>query len=268
MNGKKKSFRTDIAYEELFEEVENEDCSYHVKRIQDVVVNHVKVHKEQNCLDKVVGDYIGIEFNELQDASIRKQIIEVCTLYLKDLLEQIYPIKKVLIVGLGNKDVIADALGCRTCEQLLVSAHLNLERKVAVFTPGVVGQTGLDTVQMVKSIVDFYKPDIVIAIDALATKDIKRLNRVIQITNTGIQPGSGIGYSKGSIDKHTMGVNVIAIGVSTVIDIVSIVSQVVNDGDFTIDEQWDLIVTPKEMDYELMYLSNIVSTVINDSLFS
>ena len=95
MNGKKKSFRTDIAYEELFEEVENEDCSYHVKRIQDVVVNHVKVHKEQNCLDKVVGDYIGIEFNELQDASIRKQIIEVCTLYLKNLLEQIYPIEKV-----------------------------------------------------------------------------------------------------------------------------------------------------------------------------
>ena len=89
MNGKKKSFRTDIAYEELFEEVENEDCSYHVKRIQDVVVNHVKVHKEQNCLDKVVGDYIGIEFSELQDVRIRKQIIEVCILYLKELLEQI-----------------------------------------------------------------------------------------------------------------------------------------------------------------------------------
>lgn len=268
MNMENKRYRTDIAYEELYEELENEDCSYHVKRIKDVVVNHVIVHKEKNCLDKVVGDYIGIEFSELHDLNVRKQIIDVCTNYVRELLKQVKNIQKVLIVGLGNKDVIADALGCRTCEQLLVSAHLNLERKVAVFTPGVVGQTGLDTIQIVKSIVDFYKPDVIIAIDALATKNIKRLNRVVQITNTGIQPGSGIGYSKGSIDKQSMGVDVIAIGVSTVIDILSIVYQVVENVDVNIDNKWDLIVTPKEMDYELLYLSSIVATVINNSLFS
>ena len=268
MDNKKQYFRTDLAYEEFENEIHTDGYSYKKTNYGDIKCNHVKILDKENAFKRVVGDYIGIEFESIDFN--KDELIDVCVKQLDSLLPKSF--NRVLVVGLGNKEVIADALGNEVCKQLFVNAHLHDEKQVAVITPGVKGQTGLETVSYVQSIVNLYKPDIVIAIDALATKDIKRLNRVIQITNTGIQPGSGIGNYQKSLDKSTLNVEVIAIGVSTVIDIVSIVSQIVDDMSDAmyqlIQEEYQLTLTPKEMDYELLSLTHILSKVINTVLFA
>lgn len=270
MIGKKQFYRTDLVYEEFDKEVSTDTYRYSKKHFGDIKCNHVKIENEKNEFNRVVGDYIGVEFCNIDTEESRNELVNVCVDQFKLFLKTKY--KRFLIVGLGNEEVIADALGNKVCKQLYVNAHLNKDRQVAVITPGVMGQTGLDTVSFIKSIVTMYNPDVVIAIDALATKDIKRLNRVIQITNTGIQPGSGIGNFQKSLDKQTLGIDVIAIGVSTVIDIVSIVNQVVSEMTDEmyklIHDEFPLMVTPKEMDYELSFLANILARVINTALFT
>ena len=269
MNDKKQYFRTDLAYEDFENEITNDSYSYKKFVYKDIKCNHVKIQNSENEFNRTVGDYIGIEFNNLDTEERRNQLVDICVKQLKSLFDKHY--QRVLVVGLGNEEVIADALGNKVCKQLYVNAHLHDDIQVAVIAPGVKGQTGLETVSLVQSIVNLYKPDLVIAIDALATKDIKRLNRVIQITNTGIQPGSGIGNYQKSLDENTLGVKVVAIGVSTVIDILSIVNQVVyemtDEMYQTIQENYQLMVTPKEMDYELLNLAYILARVINTALF-
>ena len=154
-------------------------------------------------------------------------------------LTQLLPRKKdnlqVLVVGLGNRDVTADALGPAVAEHLYISRHmlqefgrLGIEKKRGIITscivPGVMAKTGMETAEIVKGIVSETTPDAVIAIDALASRSTKRLNRTIQISNTGIHPGSGVGNHRNAIDEETLGIPVIAIGVPTVVDAATIVA--------------------------------------------
>ena len=277
MKRKNQYYRTDIAYEDLVDTNETEEYSYHITQRGSIVINHVKILKEK-ILERQIGDYIGIEFPELENREIQEEIIEVCVEKLKELLENLQiPLKRVLVVGLGNQEVIADALGNQTAKQLYVTAHMKDHnyKQVAVITPGVKGQTGMETVELVKSVVAVFQPDIIIAIDALATRHIERVNRVIQITNTGIQPGSGIGNQNRCLNEQSMNVPVIAIGVSSVIDIISILQQMIEKLDLQDTEslyeqlsqkELSLMVTPKEMDYELLYLSHLLARIINQSL--
>ena len=144
-------------------------------------------------------------------------------------------VKKILVIGLGNREVTPDALGPKVIDQLFITRHLleefgkymvELEEccSISGIVPGVMAQTGMETVEILQGVVAQTKPDIVIAVDALAARSIKRLNRTIQITDTGIIPGSGVGNYRNAITKEHLGIPVIAVGIPTVVDAATIVA--------------------------------------------
>ena len=141
----------------------------------------------------------------------------------------------MFVVGLGNRKVTPDALGPYVADNLNITRHVVKEygkyamgeeavHIVSAVIPGVMGQTGMETVEMIRGVVMQTKPDLLIAVDALAARNSKRLNRTIQISDTGIHPGSGVGNHRNAITKETVGVPVIAIGVPTVVDAATIVN--------------------------------------------
>ncbi len=151
-----------------------------------------------------------------------------------DLLPDADMEQSVLVVGLGNREVTADALGPQVVDNLFITRHIvreygkaayNCEKmnQVSALEPGVMAKTGMETAEIVKGVVAETSPDVLIVIDALAARSTKRLNRTIQITNTGIQPGSGVGNHRNALTEETLGVPVIAIGIPTVVDAATIV---------------------------------------------
>ncbi len=142
--------------------------------------------------------------------------------------------QSILVVGLGNRDVTADALGPQVIDNLFITRHVIKEYGKAAYNrekmnmvssvePGVMAKTGMETAEIIKGVVSETKPDVLIVIDALAARSTRRLNRTIQITNTGIQPGSGVGNHRNAITEESLGIPVIAIGVPTVVDAATIV---------------------------------------------
>lgn len=142
--------------------------------------------------------------------------------------------QSVLVVGLGNREVTADALGPQVVDNLFITRHIVREygtaayncskmNQISALEPGVMAKTGMETAEIVKGVVEETRPDVLIVIDALAARSTKRLNRTIQITNTGIQPGSGVGNHRNALTLESLGVPVIAIGIPTVVDAATIV---------------------------------------------
>lgn len=197
----------------------------------------IETEKGAKAMGKPKGTYITLEAEELSemDEGYHREISKVLADCLKDLMPNPIPEDfSVLVVGLGNRDVTPDALGPFVVNHLRINRHLIKEYGRAALeneqgamlsglVPGVMGQTGMETVEIIKGVVEEAKPDLVIAIDALAARNAKRLNRTIQIANTGIHPGSGVGNHRHAINKESLGVPVIAIGVPTVVDAATIV---------------------------------------------
>lgn len=141
---------------------------------------------------------------------------------------------RVLVVGLGNREVTADALGPRVLDNLCITRHImrtygkaayenDAVNEISSIEPGVMARTGMETAEIIKGVVTETKPDVLIVVDALAARSTRRLNRTIQITNTGIQPGSGVGNHRNALTQESLGLPVIAIGVPTVVDAATIV---------------------------------------------
>ncbi len=260
-----------------------EDTFTHEKTIHgNIQSSYIKVLQKENALGKEIGDYVSVQFDELFDHDQREDIIdEVCRQLQKMLRSMKLKVKKVLVVGLGNRFITSDALGPEVSDDILVTSHyyanedkkmLKGTRNVAVIQPGVMGQTGLESYAIVKSVCQQFAPDLIIAVDALATRSISRINRVIQINNTGIQPGSGVGNQRSALTQESLGIPVIAIGVATVTSIGAILSDLLSESTLNqhdlLDElskrqQLDLVVTPKSMDDELKQLVYLVSESIN-----
>ena len=260
-----------------------EDTFTHEKTIHgNIQSSYIKVLQKENALGKEIGDYVSVQFDELFDHDQREDIIdEVCRQLQKMLRSMKLKVKKVLVVGLGNRFITSDALGPEVSDDILVTSHyyanedkkmLKGTRNVAVIQPGVMGQTGLESYAIVKSVCQQFAPDLIIAVDALATRSISRINRVIQINNTGIQPGSGVGNLRSALTQESLGIPVIAIGVATVTSIGAILSDLLSQSTLNqhdlLDElskrqQLDLVVTPKSMDDELKQLVYLVSESIN-----
>lgn len=188
-------------------------------------------------INKKAGTYITIEFQDITDYENGELVKSIFATKVEWLLKKlnIGEDANCLIIGLGNDKSTPDALGPKVIDNILVTRHLYLLsqaedgfRCVSAFAPGVMGQTGLETSDLIKCIVKDYKPDFVVAIDALASQAIERVNKTIQITDTGIQPGSGVGNKRKEISFDTVGVPVVAIGVPTVVDAVTIVSDTIN----------------------------------------
>lgn len=205
------------------------------KTIDNIKVSNITVNNNILALNKKKGKYITISFDDVTDTNNRKKVEQVLTHELKELLKylKINSNDKCLVVGLGNYKSTPDSLGPKVINKLVVTRHLYLidgievdkgYREVSAFTPGVMGTTGIEAKDFIFGLCKEIKPNFVIAIDALASSSIDRVNKTIQITDTGINPGSGVGNTRVEISKDTIGVPVIAIGIPTVVDAVTIVS--------------------------------------------
>ena len=208
------------------------------KIIDNIKVTNIYLDKKTHKLiNKKIGNYTTIEFDDVTDYNKKETVKKVFSSELRKLLKKlsIREDDSCLVIGLGNISSTPDALGPLTIQNILVTNHLfdvaNVEngfRRVGAISPGVKGSTGIETSDIIKGIVDKVKPSFVIVIDALASQSIERVNKTIQMTDAGIHPGSGIGNNRKEISKETLDIPVIAIGVPTVVDAVTIVSDTIN----------------------------------------
>ena len=182
-------------------------------------------------INKKIGKYITIEFNDITDFNNSKKVKQVLSKYLKKLLIG----DNFLVVGLGNNEVTPDSLGPSALEHILITNHIyelnNLEsgfKRVSAIKPSVMGNTGIETINIIKGVINSLKPSQVIIIDSLASSSLERLNKTIQITNTGINPGSGVYNNRKELSYETLGVPVLAIGVPTVVEASTIVTDTIN----------------------------------------
>ncbi len=317
--------RTDLAIDEI------NYGKYNIKEeYENIIVTSVTIDESnKNDFKKKIGNYITIEFNDITDYNNSKKVEKVFINELKKILK-IHNIKDndtCLVVGLGNEKSTPDSLGPLVINNIIVTNHffkmgINVEegfRSVCAVSPGVMGSTGIETSTQIKAIVDEVKPDFLIVIDSLKGTSTNRINKTIQITDSGISPGSGIGNNRKEISKDTINVPVIAVGIPTVVDIVTIVNDSINymtnyytymknnmnkpveklkvsRTNFKIDEvnqndkkelfgnigslneeelknyiydvlpNDNMIVTPKEIDFQIKKLSELISNGINNTL--
>lgn len=309
------NIRTDLALElrEICEEQSTslEGVCVDTKQLKDCIITTVEIINEtgSKIMNKEIGKYITLESDliKFDDDESRNTVIN----YLKDELIDIFgrdKNKKTLVIGLGNENIISDALGPRTVSKTLVTRHIfkNYNKdydddftEVSALSPGVMGTTGIETVEIVKSIVDKIKPDRVVAIDSLASRKMERVNTTIQISTGGIAPGGGVGNKRKALNKDYLGVDVIAIGVPTVVDAATLTIdvldlaiknlmsvsdegskfynmleklqqeekyQLIKDSLDPYDK--NLIVTPKDIDQSIENLAIIISEGLNKSLHS
>ncbi len=267
--------RLDIAYEEVEEILSNEDLHHELKNYKGMEIHQIDIFRKNDVIQNDPGRYVTIEFESLVDAQMRYDAADVTAECLKQFLPK--NAQKVLVAGLGNQNITADSLGPDTAEKILVTAHLSEEiRKncpqIAVIAPGVMGQTGIETARIVQSICRSEKPDAVIAIDALATKSLRRINHVIQITDTGIHPGSGVKNKRMGLNEETLGVKVISVGVATVMSVEHLLEEKLKEADAQhlmkdfLGSEMDMVVTPKEIDEIKLHLAEVLSSGINKAL--
>lgn len=306
--------RTDLALEtrEKFEEDNVEIKGVRVEETEDadseIKITHVWIETENGAkvMGKPRGTYITLEAPDMCEDE-PKYHHEIAR-QLSKILQELVPVKKedasVLVVGLGNREVTPDALGPEVIDQLFVTRHIlqqfgkyafgdEIKMSVSGIAPGVLAQTGMETAEIVRGVVDETKPDYVIVIDALAARSTKRLSRTIQLTDVGINPGSGVGNHRHGLNKETLGVPVMAIGVPTVIEAATIVSDTMQSmiqaldqseqlqglsdtlSSFRDSERKELVrellspylnkmfVSPKDIDETIKILSQTISEALN-----
>lgn len=207
------------------------------------------------------------------DCTDHTYISNIETILINELKRYLKKNTKVLIVGLGNRKSTPDALGPKVLDNILVTRHLftlgNVDSNysnVSILEPNVFGSTGISSTDLIKQVVSIVKPDYTILIDSLCTSNMTRLNKTIQITDKGINPGSGVYNDRGELSEATLNCKTIAIGVPTVIDIDSLINSKIIDKTKPIEIEDNLIVTPKEIDYLIDNLSYIIASSINKVL--
>ena len=325
----KYNVRTDLVVDLI-----EENPSFETKTVIDnITISNIKLNeKNSKKLNKKPGDYTTIYFKDITDTNNYEKVLKITI----DELSKIMKTSKIkddyfcLIIGLGNEKSTADELGVSTAKKVIVTKHIydltgSLEkgyRVTACLIPGVMGTTGIETSDIIESVINKIKPDFIIAIDALASDSMDRLLKTIQITNTGINPGSGIGNNRKEISEKVFDIPVIAIGVPTVVEAATIVSDTLNymkksfsyniknknklsdklipssrinylkDNPYTLSKEegevflgilgnltdyekkdfikdvlnpigYDLVVTPKEIDFVVQKLTDLISEAIN-----
>lgn len=227
-------------------------------------------------IGKPVGEYITVELDEFSyDTELLDDRMKSISTQISSLLPK--GDGTVLVAGIGNKDITPDALGPRCAEGIFSTRHITSElaeeigldrlNPVCSLATGVLGQTGIETGEIIKSVADAIKPKAVIVIDALAAAGLERLGRTVQITDTGITPGSGVGNKRAEISKNTLGVPVIAIGVPTVVDAVTLAKDMTGNKTATESaEAQNMMVTPREIDVMIERASKLISLCVNCAL--
>lgn len=287
--------RTDLALEAR-ESITETDSELRGVRTEEYYLEEADIQVTKVMIDtrnaakamgKAVGTYVTMEAPALvePDEDYHREISDCLA---KELLEMISGGDRelsVLVVGLGNREVTADALGPQVVDNLFITRHVVKEYGKAAYNcsrmnlvssmePGVMAKTGMETAEIVKGVVSQTHPDVLIVIDALAARSTRRLNRTIQITNTGIQPGSGVGNHRNALTEEELGVPVIAIGVPTVVDAATIVGDALKKWlDEDMDKKFDsrlafaelnnMYMTGKDIDAVIKRVSFTLSEGIN-----
>ncbi len=290
-------FRTDMAVErrdiyKTANKIEDEISGIECEEIKkgDFTITRVKILNKdgEKALQRKIGNYITIDIRKVSNITIEKEekIIKTFSEELAKIINN--HIKKedeILIVGLGNMNATPDSLGAKVVQNIEITRHIKIylpnaidknTRSVSAITPGVLGTTGIETVEIVKGIVDNIKPKLVIAVDSLCSKNIERINKSIQISDTGIIPGGGVGNKQEELSTETLGIPVIGVGIPTVLDAATIVLEALDVCEVKYNEDdvitkmrlnnFNFIVTPKEIDERIENMSMIISEGINLAL--
>ncbi len=270
------------------EEYDREEIQVHITRVV------ISSKNGARAMNKPMGNYITLEAPAMQEADedYHREISRELANQIKSILPGSDREQSILVVGLGNRDVTADALGPGVVDNLFVTRHIvkeygkaayNKERMnmVSGIVPGVMAATGMEAAEIVKGVVEQTGPDLIIVVDALAARSTKRLNRTIQVTDTGIQPGSGVGNHRNALTQENLGVPVIAVGVPTVVDAATIVGDAIDKlkkeaaqpGQFigtdsirSMSELNNMYVTGKNIDEIIKRLSFTISEALNMAL--
>lgn len=308
------NFRTDMAVErtDIYKKVNNiqkdiNGIEAENELQKDIEISRVKITNEEGekALAKPIGNYITLDVKNMKTADDEKieEIAEAVANELRNVIgKHINDTEDILVVGLGNLEVTPDSLGPKVISHIEITRHI-LEympklmpadtRPVSAISPGVLGTTGIETMEILKGIVENIKPKLLIVIDALAARSIERISSSIQIADTGIVPGAGVDNKRKEISKKTLGIPVIALGIPMVVDLASITNDCINlfieslqqkamsneylnelkekDNyeeikEALIPRDYNMIVTPKEIDILIENMSKIVSKGINKAL--
>ncbi len=289
------SVRTDLALEahENMEVVSENthgitvDEIYHENTETRITKVLVTTKNGAKALCKPMGTYITLETPNMiePDEGYHREISKELAAQLKEIIPDFEKEQSILVVGLGNREVTADALGPDVIDNLCITRHIvkaygkaayNKSRMhlISSLAPGVMAKNGMETAEIIKGVVEQTKPDLMIVIDALAARSIKRLNKTIQITDTGIHPGSGVGNHRDGLTKESLGIPVIAIGIPTVVDAETIVRDALSymeegdsdnsfQGKMVNSELHNMYVTSKDIDEVIKRLSYTVSEALN-----
>lgn len=276
------------------------DLALDIKETKEDLIDGIEYNREikNNCtitrinitnqngaeeLQKPIGKYTTVEMQPLTD---NFEDIEENLNIISNEIRNFLPSNKngtALVAGLGNSEITADALGVKSMDFILATRHLSKEltksigldklRSVAVLSPGVLGKTGIETGEIILSIVRKIKPSYLIAVDALATRKLSRLGCTIQISDSGISPGAGVGNNRFQINQHNMGIPVISIGMPTVVDANTLISDLLSPQlpiskiKALLPQNTDsMVVTPKEIDLLIQRASKLIGTSINCAL--
>lgn len=305
-------FRTDLAVErrDVFRKInkisqEIPGIESEEKQISDTIhVYNVRVKDDEGAkaIQKPIGNYVTIDVRKMRNITNdeKDKISFTISSELQQLIKSlINPKDEILVVGLGNLYSTPDSLGPKVIQSVDVTRHIfkylpqyvnENDREVSAISPGVLGSTGIETQEILKGIVDNVKPKLIIAIDSLASKSVERISSSVQISDTGIIPGAGVGNKRKEFSKETLGIPVIAIGIPTVLDFATIVSEgldlfieklqdeamsneylnQLHDKDNYEDVknalnigEYNMIVTPKEIDDLIDNMKDIVAKGIN-----
>lgn len=308
------NFRTDMAIErnDIYKKQNNienqiDGIVTENEEKENIKISRVKILNEQGekALAKPKGDYVTLDVKNIKtvDEEGIQKISEILGDELRKIIKKhISDTEDILVVGLGNLYVTPDALGPKVVPNIEVTRHIlqyipsampKDTRPVSAVSPGVLGVTGIETMEILKGIVDNIKPKMLIVIDALATRSIERISSSIQLADTGIVPGAGVGNTRKEISIKTLGIPVLALGIPTVVDLASITNDCIDlfieslqqkamSNDYLnklrekdnyeeikealIPKEYNMIVTPKEIDKLIENMSQIVAKGINMSL--
>ena len=280
------NFRTDLAMEavQLLKQTDS-GIKQHKKNVGDLEITQVTIETDAAAqkLGKLKGKYITIELPAFTDnfQNIDDKI-EVISKQIRYLLPSE---GLIFVVGLGNEAITPDALGPKTIKSILATRHITGEiarstgldalRSVAAIAPGVLGQTGIEVSEIIQSIIKKIKPAALIVVDALASMETSRLGTTIQICNTGISPGSGVGNARPGLNQESMGIPVIGIGVPTVVDAQTLARNLLNSDITRYSEKISqktaprgelMMVTPREIDLLIERSSKLLAMSINGAL--
>ena len=292
-----RGFRTDLAMESISGHgLRMEGVQVRTHHLNDITHTRIRILNERaaDLLGRKRGQYVTLEYPGLPRCdTARRQVLS--RLVAQAVRSMLPPQGDVLVVGLGNRNVTADALGTRVVERMLVTRHLRQTvagelrgklRGVSAIAPGVLGLTGIETAELCRGLVGHVRPTAVIAIDALAAYESERICTTVQITDTGIEPGSGVGNHRLGLTRDTLGVKVIAVGVPMVV----YASTIARDAMARLIDAYgiyasghdeaaqellrqvadgflgDMVVTPREIDELVLSVAGLLSDGINQAL--